>query len=329
MQLSEKLLGLRKSHNLTQEELAQALYVSRQSVYKWETNRALPDVAKIKQICDYFAISADELLDIHLSEEPHPVNQEAEQMEITSTEIDKMISPEKPKKKTKIVLLASVLVLILFGSFWAYRFTIPMEIRKAITLEVIPQEIRKNFNSSVSERDFLSMLSKLSCLDGKSCPESLKIAASNATNEQLSREKAAYWLYCTHIWTKIDAQADLSIGTHNSVDPVTQRDVYQDLNRLGQTIVDGSDQPWEWTLCDELKETGELFEIDDDSPEMNDQINRILFGPYYTAVTFCLAQKSFFSENSLMEITKGRFLPKEKITGYEAITGAYRLYGSW
>ena len=62
---------------------------------------------------------------------------------------------------------------------------------------------------------------------------------------------------------------------------------------------------------------------------MDSQINAILYGPYYTAVTFCAAQKSFLSEKPLMECTEDSFRPKDKLTRKEAIIAAYRLYGSW
>lgn len=46
MDFSEKLLTLRKANNLTQEQLAEKLEVSRQSVSKWESGQAAPDWRK-------------------------------------------------------------------------------------------------------------------------------------------------------------------------------------------------------------------------------------------------------------------------------------------
>ena len=47
MDLSEKILKLRKANNLSQEELAEKLGVSRQSISKWESGQSLPDIDKL------------------------------------------------------------------------------------------------------------------------------------------------------------------------------------------------------------------------------------------------------------------------------------------
>ncbi len=58
----EKLQELRKSKGLTQEELAEALYVSRTAVSKWESGRGYPSIDSLKEISSYFSVSIDELL---------------------------------------------------------------------------------------------------------------------------------------------------------------------------------------------------------------------------------------------------------------------------
>ena len=62
MEFNEKLQQLRKQKNLTQEELAQALYVSRTAVSKWESGRGYPSIDSLKSIAQFFGISVDELL---------------------------------------------------------------------------------------------------------------------------------------------------------------------------------------------------------------------------------------------------------------------------
>ena len=62
MELNEKLQQLRKQKNLTQEELAQALYVSRTAISKWESGRGYPSIDSLKAIAKFFDISVDELL---------------------------------------------------------------------------------------------------------------------------------------------------------------------------------------------------------------------------------------------------------------------------
>ena len=62
MEFGEKLQALRKRQGLTQEELAQALYVSRTAVSKWESGRGYPGIDSLKEISAYFGVSIDELL---------------------------------------------------------------------------------------------------------------------------------------------------------------------------------------------------------------------------------------------------------------------------
>lgn len=62
MELSEKLQALRRQKGLTQEELAQALYVSRTAISKWESGRGYPSIDSLKAISRFFSVSIDELL---------------------------------------------------------------------------------------------------------------------------------------------------------------------------------------------------------------------------------------------------------------------------
>ena len=62
MELSEKIQKLRKEHNLTQEQLAERLFVSRTAVSKWETGRGTPSMESLKQIANLFHITLDQLL---------------------------------------------------------------------------------------------------------------------------------------------------------------------------------------------------------------------------------------------------------------------------
>ena len=62
MEFNEKLQELRKSKNLTQEELAEKLFVSRTAVSKWESGRGYPNIDSLKEISAFFSVSIDELL---------------------------------------------------------------------------------------------------------------------------------------------------------------------------------------------------------------------------------------------------------------------------
>ena len=62
MEFHEKLQELRKKKGLTQEELAEELYVSRTAISKWESGRGYPNIDSLKEISKYFSVSIDDLL---------------------------------------------------------------------------------------------------------------------------------------------------------------------------------------------------------------------------------------------------------------------------
>ena len=69
MNLSDNLKRIRKENNLTQEELAEKLNVSRQSVSKWESGTAYPEMDKMIQLCKMFDLNIDELLNKNINDE--------------------------------------------------------------------------------------------------------------------------------------------------------------------------------------------------------------------------------------------------------------------
>ena len=62
MEFNEKLQELRKQKELTQEELAEYLYVSRTAISKWESGRGYPNIDSLKVIAKFFEVTIDELL---------------------------------------------------------------------------------------------------------------------------------------------------------------------------------------------------------------------------------------------------------------------------
>ncbi|MBE6851331.1 MAG: helix-turn-helix transcriptional regulator [Ruminococcus sp.] len=62
MEFHEKLQELRKNHHLTQEELAQSLFVSRTAISKWESGKGYPSIDSLKEISKFFSVTIDDLL---------------------------------------------------------------------------------------------------------------------------------------------------------------------------------------------------------------------------------------------------------------------------
>lgn len=68
MELGEKILELRKKMNFSQEELAEKVNVTRQTISKWELGETCPDIKQAKELSKIFSISLDEMVGNDISE---------------------------------------------------------------------------------------------------------------------------------------------------------------------------------------------------------------------------------------------------------------------
>ena len=73
MILADKIMNLRKKAGWSQEELAEQLNVTRQSVSKWEGARAVPDMEKVVQMSRIFGVSTDYLLKDEIEEDKREI----------------------------------------------------------------------------------------------------------------------------------------------------------------------------------------------------------------------------------------------------------------
>ncbi len=103
MNLGEKLYELRKEKNLSQEEVADKLNVTRQTVSKWETNQSTPDFDKIVPLCELFEISTEELL----------TGKKQEQKEEKTVVEEKPLTKEEVRRKSAEVVSSAVFLYIL------------------------------------------------------------------------------------------------------------------------------------------------------------------------------------------------------------------------
>lgn len=60
--LAQQIKYLRTSKNMTQDDLAEKLYISRQAISKWETGEAIPDIEKLVLLAEIFEVSLDFLI---------------------------------------------------------------------------------------------------------------------------------------------------------------------------------------------------------------------------------------------------------------------------
>ena len=101
MSLPEKLYGLRRTHGLSQEALAEKLNCSRQVISKWENGTTTPDVETLQKYSELFGVSIDSL-----------VKDEAEDMQDVPPSVP---SPKKNKKDDGKLLGILGLVVSLLG----------------------------------------------------------------------------------------------------------------------------------------------------------------------------------------------------------------------
>ena len=104
MDLGNKISKIRKDNNLTQEDFAEKLDVSRQAISRWENGTALPDAQNILQISKLFNVTADYLLNDDYKGETDisAVEESAEEAEVTLVAPETFIWPNcgNPKRNT-------------------------------------------------------------------------------------------------------------------------------------------------------------------------------------------------------------------------------------
>ncbi|MBR6994423.1 MAG: helix-turn-helix transcriptional regulator [Ruminococcus sp.] len=108
MEFNNKLYELRKQKGFSQEELANRLNVSRQTVSKWEVGDSTPDMEKLIAISDLFGISLDELV-LDKAPEPAPAPQSAKSELYTDIK-EKLLTEDNGKKVRKGLKIAGIVL---------------------------------------------------------------------------------------------------------------------------------------------------------------------------------------------------------------------------
>lgn len=100
MILADKIIMLRKKSGWSQEELADKLNVTRQSVSKWEGAQSVPDLERILQLSRVFGVSTDYLLKDEIEEEEYTLDEEAEQKSVHKVTMEEANAFLAIKKQT-------------------------------------------------------------------------------------------------------------------------------------------------------------------------------------------------------------------------------------
>ena len=111
MELKEKLVDLRKKKGLSQAELAEAINVSRQAIYRWEVGSAIPSADKLMWLSKFYEVSMDELMGV-ATDDKQPTD---EGQQVTS-------KPVFPKKIAIVLCAIAVFIgVVAWIVFSAYK----------------------------------------------------------------------------------------------------------------------------------------------------------------------------------------------------------------
>ena len=107
MEFNNKLYELRKKKGLSQEELANRLNVSRQTISKWEVGDSTPDMEKLAAISELFQVSLDELV---LDKVPEKAQEKPAKSELYSDIKEKVLTEDNRKKAKKGLKIAAIVL---------------------------------------------------------------------------------------------------------------------------------------------------------------------------------------------------------------------------
>ncbi len=126
MEFSEKLIALRKGRELTQEQLAEQLNVSRQSISKWESGQVIPEVEKIVALSKAFNVTLDYLL------KPSEIDELSVKTDMLELQQKQLLSREQTRTKIfKNILYSVAIYFVFFAAFLVehyYFFSLEWEV---------------------------------------------------------------------------------------------------------------------------------------------------------------------------------------------------------
>ncbi len=126
MEFSEKIIALRKGRELTQEQLAEQLNVSRQSISKWESGQVIPEVEKIVALSKAFNVTLDYLL------KPSEIDELSVKTDMLELQQKQLLSREQTRTKIfKNILYSVAIYFVFFAAFLVehyYFFSLEWEV---------------------------------------------------------------------------------------------------------------------------------------------------------------------------------------------------------
>ena len=135
MNLGNNLFQLRKKVGLSQEEVAEKLGVSRQTISKWETDETVPDICQAKKLAKLYHLSLDELIEF----------------DIDLKEIEQVIKNTDEEKEEKID----------WTNAWGKKYPILIKYQKQVNIEEYANKIREMLIKLQKEYEFNNLDSML------------------------------------------------------------------------------------------------------------------------------------------------------------------------
>ena len=144
MEFKEKLKELRNKSNLTQEDLANMIYVSRSAIAKWESGLGMPNDDSIKALCEVFEINKEEL--------------------IIDNEVENIIVEKniKIKKSRKFIIILSFIlgILLLIGSYFVIKTSIEKKKYQDLISKLYPSITNISLNYNGINEDYVQEVHK-------------------------------------------------------------------------------------------------------------------------------------------------------------------------
>ena len=128
MTFGERLYELRKEKNVSQEELAELLDVSRQSISKWENDKAYPEMTRLLFMSEYFGVSLDYLMrgtEINENTQDTNIDFKAKNMLLLwNTFISNLSGPQRRLMKILYILLVWACISIIYSFVYGASYAI-------------------------------------------------------------------------------------------------------------------------------------------------------------------------------------------------------------
>ena len=145
MILAEKIITLRKKNGWSQEELAEKVNVSRQSVSKWEGAQAVPDLEKILKLADLFGVTTDYLLKDEMGEEEYAQSAAEENTPMRHVSMEEANAFLKVKEETSktiafatsLCVLSPICLLLLGAASESTKFSVSENFAGGVGLTVL------------------------------------------------------------------------------------------------------------------------------------------------------------------------------------------------